>query len=491
MTRLNSYLALVLAIIAAACTDDSYRGREHIYANYETPMAIKVAVGDPYMKSIGPVDSMIAFKDKHILVWAFNRDTIDVDYRTTAQEDNLICLLDSCRARLDGYNSIAEWMRFGPKQEILDTAYYYPGGEDCNRRYDFYALYPDDAKFIKERRNKDDVVREYQINGSQDLMVSKAQIPIDKETGEPNKLAFSYLSVLHGDDPIFTMGHILTRVDLYIRPGVTGAKHTVRIESAELRSRTHAQVTVAAKDQKNMGAAFAKDDAYAYLPLTESGGATLKPVTFNTITQDLTQPDDERLSPMEMQDTVKFHRLGGSFFVSPEDAYKIEMDIRTIDRPEGDRETLNTNDIKLADPGATFLPGNRYIIYMTVFGQIEVSIHVEMVPWFYAGSFYLDKDADYEIDIFTRATEYLDDEGYLPMGENDSFELQAWNNAGVEMTYKSSKPELVYVEEGVLYTNSLPDGVNEDTARITIQAPPTPKRPEGGYKVVKVKVMKN
>ena len=491
MTKALYHMALALALVAAGCADDSYRGRERVYANYETPMAVKVAVGDPYVKGTGPVDSMFNFAGKHILVWAFNRDTVDVDYRTTPEEDNMICLLDSCRANLDGYNSIAEWVRFDRNGKQVDTAYYYPGGEFCNKRYDFYAFYPDDAQFLRERREKDALKLEYRIDGSQDLMVSKAQIPIDSKTGEPNNLAFSYLSVLHGDDPIFTMNHALVRMDLYIRAGVTGTEHTIRIQSSHLRSRTTAIVTPVAKDQRNMGASFAADDAYEFLPLTESGGFELNPITFKTITQDLSQPESERLAPQDMQDTVKFHRLGGSFFVSPEDAYKLQMDIRTIDIPGGDKPTYNPNDIKLKDPTATFLPGNRYVIFMTVYGQIDVSVHVEMVPWTFAGSFYLDKDIDFEIDIFTDADPLINDEGYLVMKEGEQFTLNPRNNAGVPMTYKSSAPDVAEVIDGVLVAKELPDGIAEAQARITITAPPTEKRPEGGYKVIKVKVQQN
>ena len=489
--KMNRAWMLAVLLPVAGCVDNSYRGRENIYASYEIPQAIKVALGDPYVKGTGPVDSLFNLKDKDIFVWAFNRDTVDVDYRITAREDNLICLLDSCRATLDGYSSVAEWVRIGKNNVRLDTAYYYPGGEFCNRHYDFYCLYPDDATLLSEHRGFDNLVREYMIDGSQDIMVSKAQLPVDKITKEPSQLAFSYLSVLRGEDPYFTMNHVLTRMDLFVRPGVTTAEHTVRVQAAELRSRTHVSVTPVAKDQSQMGAVFTQEDDYDFLSLTESDGTAFKPYTLETLVPDLSQPQDERLSVHEMQDTVAYHRLGGSFFVSPEKFYKLRADIRTLDVPDGDKPTEVASDVQLKDDDATFLPGCRYIIYMTVYGEIDISIRVVMVPWYFAGSIYLDPDADTEIDIFTDADTRLDQEGFLVLPEGTSFQLNARNHAGVEMSFTSSDPDVADVVDGVLVAGELPEGVQEATARITIRALPTHKRPEGGYKVLKVKVTKN
>jgi len=485
MNRGRWHIVLVSAIFVAACFhDDSYRGREHIYANYETPLDIKVAVGDPYLasKGTGPVDSLLNFKNKDILVWAFGRiDTTDVDYRTTVSADSLLCLMEGKEAELDGVNSLATW-----KDEIA----FYPSGENCARKYDFYAAYVDDAVLKAERRGNDLITRDYTIDGSQDLMVSKAQLPITKES-LIDTAAFSYVTALKGEDPVFTMNHCLTRIDLYIRPGVTNVHHYVRVHEAALRSRTTAKLTVAAKNEAAMCAAFDQDDPYEFLYLSESDGSELEPVLLSTILPDSDQPEEERLSTLEMQDTVQFHRLGGSFFVSPEKTYKLQMDIRTVDRPEGDVQTINLNDVKLKDSEATFKAGNRYIVYMTIFGSLDVTIHVEMVPWYYAGSFYLDPDADTEITIVTDADHNLDADGYFVMKEGEQFDLNADNNAKpkAEMTYVSSNPSVLTVSsEGVLEAQALPDGVDEATARITIESPPSTLRPDGGYKIVKVKV---
>lgn len=482
---------LATVLLAAGCVDNSYRGRENIYAAYEVPQAIKVALGDPYVKGSGPVDSLFDFKGKDIFVWAYNRDTVDVDYRITAREDNLICLLDSCRATMDGYSSVAEWVRIGKNNARLDTAYYYPGGEMCNRHYDFYCLYPDDATLLAEHRNFDNLVRDYLIDGSQDIMVSKAPLPVDNVSKEPSELAFSYLSVLRGEDPFFTMRHVLTRVDFYVRPGVTSVEHTVRLQSAQLRSRTHVAVTPVAKDETQMGAVFTQEDDYEFLPLLESDGTTFIPYTLKTLVPDASQPEDERLSVQEMQDTVVYHRVGGSFFVSPEKLYKLKTDVRTIDRLDGDKPTEVVSDIKLKDTEATFMAGNRYLIYMTVYGELDMTIHVIMVPWYFAGSIYLDPDAETEIAIFTDADTLLDEEGFLVLPEGSSFELNARNHSDVEMSFTSSAPDVADVVDGLLVTGELPEGTQEATARITIKAPPTQKRPEGGYKVLKVKVTKN
>lgn len=478
-------------LLAAGCADNSYRGKESVFADYETPMAIKVAVGDPYVKGTGPVDSLLSFQDKQIFVWAYLRDTVDVDYRITAEEDNLVCLLDSARAAMDGINSIAEWVYFD-KGVLTDTTYFYPSGEDCNKTYDFYALYADDAKLLGEQRSKDELVRSYQIDGSQDFMYSKAVIPLDNKTGLPNQNAFSYLSVLRGDDPVFRMSHAFTRIDLYVRAGVTVSQHTVKIQSAELDSRTHVDVTAVAKEGTRMGAKFLEGDSFSFLPLTNANGTLLDTLRLTTVVPDYTQPVEERLSMQQMQDTVKFHRLGGSFFVSPEKSYHLNVDARTVDLPGGDVPTITSNDIKLKDASATFQQGNRYAVFMTLYGLLDVAIHVEMVPWSFNGSFYMDKDMETEVQILTDADGKMDENGFLNLMQGEEFLLRERNYQGSQMTVSSSAPDVVSVEEGeagtILKAQVMPEGVTEAKARITITAQPTVQRPEGGFRQIKVKV---
>lgn len=239
-SRIAQYLMLLMVPAFQACTDDSYRGYEKRYDGYEVDKEIQVAVGDPHSlgtKGNGPVDALSDFAPgKKIFVWAYNRRSETSFSSARTRQDSLACLIDGYAALLDGENAIASWEN-GKK-------FWYPKGEKCAERFDFFAAFLDDAPFSVDKSNTR-VRVSLNIDGSQDIMYSRAAMPHGID-GVEKSYAYSYLSSMDADMPIFTMEHALVRIDLVLKPGITkDYVSNVRINSAKLNARTHVMLTVA------------------------------------------------------------------------------------------------------------------------------------------------------------------------------------------------------------------------------------------------------
>ena len=371
---------LLAAPVLWACTDDSYRGYEKSYEEYDIPMEVKVSVGDPYAmgsKGSGPIETLDGFAGKQIHVWAFNRNEETSFTSTRTAKDSIQCLADGKIALLDGTNALAEWE---------DTPVYYPLGDLCAERFDFFAAFLDGSDIEHVQRSPSRVRTYITIDGSQDVMYSKADLPKMK-SGADKPYAFSYLSAIDGNDPVFTMHHALVCVDLWVMPGITkDFTNKVVINSAALNARTRVLLTVADKDPEGLGASFDENGAKDFLLLTEEDGSPLQPVELTTLQGD---PYDEALRSEQQRQATK---LGASFFVSPETLYKLRMDIQPVDgEPDRPARAPVEADVKLLS-GQSFLCGNRYRVVMSIFGEYAVVNQVSMIDWEDAGSFLIDQD---------------------------------------------------------------------------------------------------
>lgn len=364
-------------LLLTGCRDDSYRGYEQTYEEYFDPISVVVAVGNPYSKGSGPVEDLEDFEGKDLVIWAYNRDPLTSYTAVRTDSDSLTCLASERRATLNGISNIAKWK---------DGTLLYPGGSVCNTAFDFYAAHTDDLPLEGIQRTGDQLYMDIEIDGSQDLMVSKADVPAKPE------YAFSYLSAQEGVKPIFNLKHCLTRVDLYIQPGITrGFSNYMQIESITMASRTQARMVVVDKDPENMGVTFRENSAKKPLPLTEPDGKTLNPFRLETIEGDPWDTDKLNLQKKSIR------RIGGSFFLSPEDQYSMVMYMDMLGYGDGILSRKPVEAIVRLASGESFQQGCRYQVVMTVYGEYAIFMDVQQVPWYSAGLFILDRDAASEL----------------------------------------------------------------------------------------------
>lgn len=383
MLKYFKHIAILSALALTACVDDSYRGYELDYADYPVGYTVQVAIGDPYaVRGTGPKNYIDDLSGNDVLVWAFNREEGTPFTATRTATDSLRCLIDGKVATVVAGNSLTVWK---------EGTVYYPSNELVAERYDFYGAFIDDATVLDSHRATDKVQLDIEIDGSQDVMTAKAGLPRSKETGLEKDYAFSYLSAMDGDAPIFTLNHHLTKLDLFVRPGITyGFSNTMTIMGANLETRTQGTLTVAAKDTDQMGMVFRDNSPYKAVLLRNEHGEACEPVTLQTInTYDAETGvnryvDDPYLLQLQKEAT---RQLGASFFVAPEKTYILNLAFEDPDP----RDDPFPNTVRL-NSGEAFLPGHRYQVTMTVYGSYLIDIDCIMVPWLNAGSIWVDKD---------------------------------------------------------------------------------------------------
>lgn len=383
MLKYFKHTAILSALALTACVDDSYRGYELDYADYPVGYTVQVAIGDPYaVRGTGPKNYIDDLSGNDVLVWAFNREEGTPFTATRTATDSLRCLIDGKEATVVAGNSLTVWK---------EGTVYYPSNELVAERYDFYGAFIDDATVLDSHRATDKVQLDIEIDGSQDVMTAKAGLPRSKETGLEKDYAFSYLSAMDGDAPIFTLNHHLTKLDLFVRPGITyGFSNTMTIMGANLETRTQGTLTVAAKDTDQMGMVFRDNSPYKAVLLRNEHGEACEPVTLQTInTYDAETGvnryvDDPYLLQLQKEAT---RQLGASFFVAPEKTYILNLAFEDPDP----RDDPFPNTVRL-NSGEAFLPGHRYQVTMTVYGSYLIDIDCIMVPWLNAGSIWVDKD---------------------------------------------------------------------------------------------------
>jgi len=475
--RKSAHILLLGGVLLsiAGCRDRSYRGYEQTYGEYFDPISVVVAVGNPYSKGSGPVEDLEDFAGKDLVIWAFNRDSAGAFTHVRTPEDSIICLASERRAVLDGISNIAKWK---------DSTLVYPGGKACNNRYDLWAAHVDDLPLDGIQRSESQIAMDIKINGSQDLMVSKAELP-----SSPS-YAYSYLSAQEGAKPVFTMTHCLTRVDLYVQPGITkNFINNMQIQSVTLQSRTSARMVLVDNDPENLGVTFREGSARTAVPLTEPDGKEFNPVRLSTIEGNPADPEALALQKASIQ------RLGGSFFLSPEQEYPMVMTMDMLGYGDGILARTPVETAVRLVSGESFKQGCRYQVLMTVYGEYSLYMVVQQVPWYSAGIFILDQDAASELIELNVTAEDL----VLRMGQSQALEpkllftsldgsMQPGERDDVEFSFASQDETIAAVDS----QNGIVTAIKPGETRIIITA--TRYNPDGtvggaGVCAVKVKVL--
>ncbi|MGM9764438.1 MAG: hypothetical protein ACI3ZQ_10510 [Candidatus Cryptobacteroides sp.] len=270
----NSIFILVFAsIVLSACTDKSFAGpdsTQDIGASAVIP--VRVAVGNALVKGVGDVDGIDDLYGKDFYVYAF-RKSRKVRYDVTAATDRAYCLLDASTDGETGQWTGGKKARFavGPYASWPGKSVNWSNGENHKDAYDFFAYFIDDAELTKIVRSDDKIDIEFTIDGSQDIMTSKAHVQNTGFSGQDAQYvsawSFSQFTAFRNIVPTFTFNHGLTR--LCIATGTDGA---AEIEELSVLSKKKAVLTLVHKDETQTGISFTdgnvltmnNDAAYKY-----------------------------------------------------------------------------------------------------------------------------------------------------------------------------------------------------------------------------------
>lgn len=400
------YIFAFAALTLSACTDNSYSGELESFNNaYLEKIPVAITIGDPHAvlmtKGSGAkdYDDPSVWDDAEIYVYAFKRD-LTTSFASTSLEDTGDCLIDASRdyngdlggkrAKINKLDSYLIWLG-------VERVVYYPYG---SVPHDFYAYYLDDLKIGNDEilRNEDNISLSVEIDGTQDLMSSYAELTDSQlykdglsDKDRLNLISFSYSATTAKQDvqPVMYFKHHLARLRFEIYPGVEKAKD-IYVESITVKSRSKAIFTVANKYSDNIGLDFSISDEYKVFDLTEEDGSALRQKEYHPIWDDAyygTETSDPVMDPYEREAVT----VGGSVLVAPDEEYEIFVRCREY-TPYGTEKIVEL-PFTITTKDRYFAPGNQYQIRIALYGEMNMDVVSELVPWGYvAGDQIIDPD---------------------------------------------------------------------------------------------------
>lgn len=238
------------------------------------------------------------------------------------------------------------------------TQKYYP----MQGNFDFFAYHADDAATGADVvEGTDAFTLPVTIDGSQDLMVAKAELTADQAALLPAAKADDYYSAFSarkGVNPHFKFQHLLTRLTFEVK-AATATEEAVVIKGVEIENaNTTADMVVAyttaptelLANQANPATVFLKDANGAAFAETNPSAAD-------------------------------FNRIGESLMLMPQAEY--DMVIRMTQTVNGVERTVDyPYTLKSEQLGLTaFEAGKQYNVKFTVYGLSEIKLEFELTAW--------------------------------------------------------------------------------------------------------------
>lgn len=342
---MRDYMMLLAAsvMLLTGCAEKTYSGDVEDNKGASVTLPVKVAAGSPSVKGGYAVDGLEDMEGKDFYVYAFRKND-KASYTVTSASDPSVCLIDASSdgtveqvggkaARLTGAGFYAEWT--GNKVN-------WRSGENHKDAYDFFAYFIDDAVPSRIIREDDRVAVELTMDGSQDIMLSKAALTASQLSGlnaadrdKAIACSYSHFTAFRNISPVFTFEHQLVRLDF---ESVAGD-----VEGISVLSARKARLTVAHKDESELGIAFT--DNVASMNDGAASGYALR------------LPD-----------------IGGSsLMVAPSDSYRVFVTVNE----NGVRKTVSAEMDHPSQDGR-FASGECYAVRLTVDGTGGVDIETEL-----------------------------------------------------------------------------------------------------------------
>ncbi len=397
MRHLFAYIFCLF--ILTSCFDDSYKGSIESATTGMEPSPVMLSVGSyspQGSKGSGVIDDEKTWlwKELSIYVYAFRNDantfsplSSDIPSDGSAPW----CLIDASKdvsgskagklAYVNDVDSFVIWDKDGNR--LL-----YPEGMTA---YDFYAYYVDDFKVDENtiRRNDESISLDVEIDGSMDVMSSKATLresQLDRadftleDRINVSRNVFSAYTANRNIHPELYFKHHLSRLTFEIYAGRESST-TTRIQDISIESKSKGIFTVVHADTTKIGLDFSADDEYVILPLRENDGSPLKQDVYGTIWTS----GDEYKDVYERRGVIVGN---SSLLVAPDDDYTFYITLQ--DTMESGKVNTQTKEVELVSQDGTFLPGKHYWVRLAIYGLDYVEVDVSTKPWNYGGEIIID-----------------------------------------------------------------------------------------------------
>ena len=293
MRKLYVYVAMFAIGTMAACqknNDVNPQGGNDGVIDDNSPVAVELGVSGvnldvnvtPKSKAAGALDT---WNSQALYIYAFDRT--EDDFTTVAFIDNVQGTAPAASTP-DPQPGDTLGVITLTNPAYPGEPFYYSG----STVYDFYGYYIDDAAVesavsagaVVPTETATSIYVPFRINGTQDLMVAKADPAVDvkgaTETVESTR-AYSAYAARRGVQPTLRFRHLLSRFNFEIKPGAASADN-VTVDSIALVSKVEGELVVVSANAEDLGLNNIVEGTLDTLCLPGIAAEGVKTETFNS-----------------------------------------------------------------------------------------------------------------------------------------------------------------------------------------------------------------
>lgn len=276
-----------------------------------------------------------------------------------------------------------------PSLSWVDPVPYY-NLQHPDYKYNFFACYLDDARCLSEEHLKDKVVKNIEIDGTQDIITAFAeptqrqieQIQSDDEfkyiAAYWENLIYSTRTGNRGISPVFHLSHEMARFKFKV-VGATDKAGEFLVEAVSVTTPRKGAATIAAQPQNGvppLGIVWDESSrSKVYLATDQT------PHTFGaTLSRENACFDP--LIQVGKGDTVEL----GSIMLPAVETFSLQIEYKLLQKPESGYFTANYQTVALKE--GSFQKGTQYEVVLKVYGpqSIDLQIDSESMGWIDGGT---------------------------------------------------------------------------------------------------------
>ena len=387
MKKLYVYVALAAMGVMAACSKndnvDPQGNGGNTVIDDNSPVAVELGVSGvnldvnvtPKSKAAGALDT---WNSQALYIYAFDRT--EDDFKTAAFIDNVQGTAPAASTP-DPQPGDTLGVITLTNPAYPGEPFYYSG----STVYDFYGYYIDDAAVesavsagaVVPTETATSIYVPFRINGTQDLMVAKADPAVDvegaTETVESTR-AYSAYAARRGVQPTLRFRHLLSRFNFEIKPGAASADN-VTVDSIALVSKVEGELVVVSANAEDLGLNNIVEGTLDTLCLPGIAAEGVKTETFNS-----------GLSKEEQTSKA----VGTNLLVIPgETSYELLV---WLSNDNGDSPIAPQVAQVTLRESATFDAGKVYTVTIMIYGLESVEVSASLTGWQDGGTVTIDPD---------------------------------------------------------------------------------------------------
>ncbi len=387
MKKLYVYVALAAMGVMAACSKndnvDPQGNGGNTVIDDNSPVAVELGVSGvnldvnvtPKSKAAGALDT---WNSQALYIYAFDRT--EDDFKTAAFIDNVQGTAPAASTP-DPQPGDTLGVITLTNPAYPGEPFYYSG----STVYDFYGYYIDDAAVesavsagaVVPTETATSIYVPFRINGTQDLMVAKADPAVDvegaTETVESTR-AYSAYAARRGVQPTLRFRHLLSRFNFEIKPGAASADN-VTVDSIALVSKVEGELVVVSANAEDLGLNNIVEGTLDTLCLPGIAAEGVKTENFNS-------------GSSKKEQTSK--AVGTNLLVIPgETSYELLV---WLSNDNGDSPIAPQVAQVTLPESATFDAGKVYTVTIMIYGLESVEVSASLTGWQDGGTVTIDPD---------------------------------------------------------------------------------------------------